>query len=125
MDLENKNLQQKLVVQATIKDIWLVGKELGFVVERQEFEDKCQTDFPDLHRFVTGIKAAATELGVSPSTISRRKKSGEYDDCIFQDGKIVIFDTHKMLEKMRTSNQKGKYGNLKSNKEICGIWKKK
>ena len=73
------------------------------------------SDYHDTPRFVTGIKDAARVLGISPSTIARWKKSGEYDDCIFQSGKIVQFDMHKMMEKMRASNQEGKYGRTKYN----------
>ena len=69
---------------------------------------------PDIPPLVTGIKDAARVLGVSQSTVARWKESGEIDDCIYQSGKTVIFDTHKLLEKLRLSNRKGKYNIKKS-----------
>ena len=122
----NENLQQKLVVQATIKDFWLAGLEMGFVMRvKQTDEIKQPKDFPNIPPLVTGIKDAARVLGISQSTVSRWKESGEIDDCVYQSGKTVIFDTHKILEKLRLSNRKGKDGNFRSNQQISQIWKKK
>lgn len=97
----------------------------GLICNKEEEKVACYNDYHDIPRLVTGIKDAARVLGVSPSTIARWKKSGEYDGCIFQDGKIVRFDTHKMLEKMRTSNWKGKYVKAMSNQAIDKLWKRK
>ena len=97
----------------------------GLICNKEEEKVACYNDYHDIPRLVTGIKDAARVLGVSSSTIARWKKSGEYDDCIFQDGKIVRFDTHKMLEKMRTSNRKGKYVKTISNQTMSKLWKRK
>lgn len=122
----NENLQQKLVVQATIKDFWLAGLEMGLVIiAKQTDEIKQPKDYPDIPPLVTGIKDVARVLGISQSTVSRWKESGEIDDCVYQSGKTVIFDTHKILEKLRLSNRKGKYEKFKSNQQINQIWRKK
>ena len=106
----NESLQQKLVVQATIKDFWLAGMEMGLVMKQEQTEEiRPSNDYPNIPPLVTGIKDAARVLGVSQSTVSRWKESGEIDDCVYQSGKTVIFDTHKILEKLRLSNRKGKY----------------
>lgn len=116
--------KQTMLVQVTLPEMLEAIEEIF-----QKYQPNTKVDskdsYTDLPRLITGIKDAARVLGVSSSTIARWKKSGEYDDCIFQDGKIVRFDTHKMLEKMRTSNRKGKYGNFRSNQQISQIWKKK
>lgn len=114
----NENLQQKLVVQATIKDFWLAGLEMGFVMKAKQMDEIQQTKHPDIPPLVTGIKDAARVLGISQSTLSRWKESGEIDDCIYQSGKTVIFDTHKILEKLRLSNRKGKYEKFTSNNKL-------
>ena len=48
-----------------------------------------------------------------------------YNSYLLEDEKTVIFDTRKLLEALRLSNRKGKYGNFKSNQQISQIWKKK
>lgn len=65
--------------------------------------------YSNLPRFVTGIKALAQILGISVSTVSRMKADGLLDDAVFQNGKTVIFDTHKVLEILRVSNKKVKF----------------
>ena len=90
----NESLQQKLVVQATIKDFWLAGMEMGLVMKQEQTEGiRPSNDYPNIPPLVTGIKDAARVLGVSQSTVSRWKESGEIDDCVYQNGKTVIFDT--------------------------------
>ena len=119
-----KEKEHTMLVQMTLPEM-LEAIEKIF----QKYQPETKADSKDVYLglpgFVTGIKDAARVLGVSPSTIARWKKSGEYDDCIFQDGKIVRFDTHKMLEKMRTSNRKGKCGKTMLNQDINNLWKKK
>ena len=108
----NESLPQKLVVQATIKDFWLAGMEMGLVMKQEQTDEiKHPDDYPNIPPLVTGIKDTARVLGISQSTVSRWKESGEIDDCIYQSGKTVIFDTHKLLEWLRLSNRKGKYNN--------------
>ncbi|OUO01350.1 DUF3853 family protein [Bacteroides clarus] len=65
--------------------------------------------YSNLPQFVTGIKALAQILGISVSTVSRMKADGLLDDAVFQNGKTVIFDTHKVLEILRVSNKKVKF----------------
>lgn len=55
---------------------------------------------------VTGLKELARVLNISVSTISRWKAGGLLDDATFQNGKTVVFDTHKVLEILRVSNRK-------------------
>lgn len=119
-----KEKEQPMLVQMTLPEML---EEIEKIFQKYQPETKADSKdgYFDLPGFVTGIKDAARVLGVSPSTIARWKKSGGYDDCIFQDGKIVRFDTHKMLEKMRTSNRKGKYGKTMSNQVINKLWKRK
>ena len=57
----------------------------GLICNKEERTESFCNDYHDLPRLVTGIKDAARVLGVAPSTIARWKKSGGYDDCIFQD----------------------------------------
>lgn len=95
----------------------MTGKELlELLYQANPMSDKqeiaTEQPKPDIPPLVTGIKDAARVFGISQSTVSRWKESGEIDDCIYQSGKTVIFDTHKILEKLRLSNQKGKYHNF-------------
>ena len=102
-----ETLLEKPAALATIGEIWSVGQELGLV--KKKAEEIPKDDYPGIPTLVTGIKGLAKVLGISPSTIVRLKASGESDDCIFQSGKTVIFDTHKVLDKLRLSNQTNKY----------------
>lgn len=62
--------------------------------------------YPGVPLLGYGIKESARLLHVSPSTLSRAKERGEIDDCIHQNGKIIIFNIHKILDKWRLSNHK-------------------
>ena len=122
---------EKINLLASLRLVDMTGRELLELLyhanpmsDKQEIATE-QTKHPDIPPLVTGIKDAARVLGISQSTVSRWKESGEIDDCIYQSGKTVIFDTHKILEKLCLSNRKGKYGNFKSNQQISQIWKKK
>ena len=122
---------EKINLLASLRLVDMTGKELLELLyhanpmsDKQEIATE-QPKHPDIPPLVTGIKDAARVLGISQSTVSRWKESGEIDDCIYQSGKTVIFDTHKILEKLCLSNRKGKYGNFKSNQQISQIWKKK
>lgn len=114
MENNESLLPGKLVVQATIEEIWSVGQKLGLVGIKEEEIPK-KDDYRGIPTLVTGIKGLARVLGISPSTIVRLKASGEIDDCIFQSGKTVIFDTHKVLDKLRLSNRSTKYHFNKNN----------
>jgi hypothetical protein len=114
MENNESLLPGKLVVQATIEEIWSVGQKLGLVGIKEEEIPK-KDDYRGIPTLVTGIKGLARVLGISPSTIVRLKASGEIDDCIFQSGKTVIFDTHKVLDKLRLSNRTTKYHFNKNN----------
>lgn len=102
-----ETLLEKPAALATIGEIWSVGQELGLV--KKKAEEIPKDDYPGIPTLVTGIKGLAKVLGISPSTIVRLKASGEIDDCIFQSGKTVIFDAHKVLDKLRLSNRTNKY----------------
>lgn len=115
-----ETLLEKPAALATIGEIWSVGQELGLV--KKKAEEIPKDDYPSIPTLVTGIKGLAKVLGISPSTIVRLKASGEIDDCIFQSGKTVIFDTHKVLDKLRLSNQTNKY---KFNKYNYGVQRRK
>lgn len=115
-----ETLLEKPAALATIGEIWSVGQELGLV--KKKAEEIPKDDYPGIPTLVTGIKELARVLGISPSTIVRLKASGEIDDCIFQSGKTVIFDTHKVLDKLRLSNQTNKY---KFNKYNYGVQRRK
>ena len=115
-----ETLLEKPAALATIGEIWSVGQELGLV--KKKAEEIPKDDYPGIPTLVTGIKGLAKVLGISPSTIVRLKASGEIDDCIFQSGKTVIFDTHKVLDKLRLSNQTNKY---KFNKYNYGVQRRK
>ena len=115
-------LPEKLVVQATIKDIWSVGQSLGLVGMKEEEIPK-KDEYPNIPVLVTGIKGLARVLGISTSTVVRLKASGEIDDCTFQSGKTIIFDPRKVLDKLRLSNHKSKY-NI-TNKKHLRQWKLK
>lgn len=115
-----ETLLEKPAALATIGEIWSVGQELGLV--KKKAEEIPKDDYPGIPTLVTGIKGLARVLGISPSTIVRLKASGEIDDCIFQSGKTVIFDTHKVLDKLRLSNQTNKY---KFNKYNYGVQRRK
>ena len=108
-----ETLLEKPAALATIGEIWSVGQELGLV--KKKAEEIPKDDYPGIPTLVTGIKGLAKVLGISPSTIVRLKASGEIDDCIFQSGKTVIFDTHKVLDKLRLSNRTTKYHLNKNN----------
>ena len=115
-----ETLLEKPAALATIGEIWSVGQEL--VLVKKKAEEIPKDDYPGIPTLVTGIKGLAKVLGISPSTIVRLKASGEIDDCIFQSGKTVIFDTHKVLDKLRLSNQTNKY---KFNKYNYGVQRRK
>lgn len=108
-----ETLLEKPAALATIGEIWSVGQELGLV--KKKAEEIPKDDYSGIPTLVTGIKGLARVLGISPSTIVRLKASGEIDDCIYQSGKTVIFDTHKVLDKLRLSNRTTKYHFNKNN----------
>lgn len=112
--METKIKRNNLLTSLRLVD--MTGKELLELLyqanpmsDKQEIATEQPNGYPDIPPLVTGIKDAARVLGISQSTVSRWKESGEIDDCIYQSGKTVIFDTHKILEKLRLSNRKGKY----------------
>ena len=57
---------------------------------------------PDMRREVTGAKALADELGVSQTTIERRKAEGVFDGCYRQSltGRTVIYNVALCKEKL-------------------------
>lgn len=79
------------------------------VETKEEIKYSPVDSYSNLPQFVTGIKALAQILGISVSTVSRMKSDGLLDDAVFQNGKTVIFDTHKVLEILRVSNKKVKF----------------
>lgn len=56
--------------------------------------------------FVYGLKGIAKLLGVSKSTAFRIKKSGEFDEAIYQRGKTIIADGDKILSLFGKKNNK-------------------
>ena len=82
MTVRKEALNDQRIIDMTKGELQELIKEL---ICNKEDEVLCCDDYHDIPRLVTGIKDAARVLGVSPSTIARWKKSGEYDDCIFQD----------------------------------------
>lgn len=97
--------EKTMLVQMTLPEM-LEAIEKIFQKYQPETRIDSKDEYSNLPCFVTGIKDAARVLGVSKSTISRWKASGKLDDCISQDGKTIIFNTHKILEKFRLSNRK-------------------
>lgn len=65
--------------------------------------------YPGVPPLGYGIKESARLLHVSTSTLARAKERGEIDDCIYQSGKIVIFNIHRILDKWRLDKQKDKF----------------
>lgn len=123
--MSNEVFNEKRLLDMTGKELLDLLYHANPVSVKQEIATEQPKNHLDIPPLVTGIKDVARVLGISQSTVSRWKDSGEIDDCIYQSGKTVIFDTHKILEKLRLSNRKGKYGNFKSNQPINQIWKKK
>lgn len=123
--MSNEVLNEKRLLDMTGKELLDLLYHANPVSVKQEIATEHPKNHPDIPPLVTGIKDVARVLGISQSTVSRWKDSGEIDDCIYQSGKTVIFDTHKILEKLRLSNREGKHGNFKSNQPINQIWKKK
>ena len=103
------SLTNQRLVDMTGKELLELLYQANSMSDKQEIATEQPNDYPDIPPLVTGIKDTARVLGISQSTVSRWKESGEIDDCIYQNGKTVIFDTHKILEKLRLSNRKGKY----------------
>lgn len=125
MQKEIKILTSRRIVDMTGKELLELLYHANPMSNKQEIATERSKDHPDVPPLVTGIKDVARVLGISQSTVSRWKESGEIDDCVYQSGKTVIFDTHKILEKLRLSNRKGKYEKFKSNQQINQIWRKK
>lgn len=112
----SENLSEKRILDMTGEDLLVLFQQL--VVTREEDKQPSSAFSPSIPPLATGIKELARVLGVSMSKIVRLKASGDIDDCIFQNGKIVIFDTHKVLDVLRLSNQKDKYGQSKFGRKI-------
>ncbi|WP_277233576.1 DUF3853 family protein [Phocaeicola salanitronis] len=120
----NEVLRGKRLLDMTGEELMQVIKEAVETKGKPASTQSLETN-AEVPPLVTGIKDVARVLGISQSTVSRWKESGEIDDCVYQSGKTVIFDTHKILEKLRLSNRKGKYEKFKSNQQINQIWRKK
>ena len=118
MQKEIKMLTSQRLVDMTGKELLELLYQVNPISAKQEIAAEQLKGFPDIPPLVTGIKDVARVLGISQSTVSRWKESGEIDDCVYQSGKTVIFDTHKILEKLRLSNRKWKYEKFKSNQQI-------
>jgi len=123
--IEFNSLTSLRLVDMTGKELLELLYQVNPISAKQEIAAEQLKGFPDIPPLVTGIKDVARVLGISQSTVSRWKESGEIDDCVYQSGKTVIFDTHKILEKLRLSNRKGKYEKFKSNQQINQMWRKK
>lgn len=124
--MSNKLLKEKRLLDMTGEELTQVIREaIGAKSEPALAPKQFLETYPEVPPFITGVKGIADMLGISTSTINRMKADGVLDDAVLQNGKTVIFDTRKLLEALRLSNRKGKYGNFKSNQQISQIWKKK
>lgn len=122
----NNVLKEKRLLDMTGEELTQVIREaIGAKSEPALAPKQFLETYPEVPPFITGVKGIADMLGISTSTINRMKADGVLDDAVLQNGKTVIFDTRKLLEALRLSNRKGKYGNFKSNQQISQIWKKK
>lgn len=106
---------EKTKIEALLNKPVLTMNGEEFLILLQQVETKKVTEqpsvinHPKLPSLVTGIKGAAEIFGISTSTVSRMKAAGVLDEAILQNGKTVIFDTYKVLEILRVSNQKTKF----------------
>lgn len=124
--MNNNLLKEKRLLDMTGEELTQVIREaIGAKSEPALAPKQFLETYPEVPPFITGVKGIADMLGISTSTINRMKADGVLDDAVLQNGKTVIFDTRKLLEALRLSNRKGKYGNFKSNQQISQIWKKK
>lgn len=124
--IKDNLLQKKRLLDMTGEELTQVIREaIGAKSEPALAPKQFLETYPEVPPFITGVKGIADMLGISTSTINRMKADGVLDDAVLQNGKTVIFDTRKLLEALRLSNRKGKYGNFKSNQQISQIWKKK
>lgn len=124
--MNNNLLKEKRLLDMTGEELTQVIREaIGEKSEPALAPKQFLETYPEVPPFITGVKGIADMLGISTSTINRMKANGVLDDAVLQNGKTVIFDTRKLLEALRLSNRKGKYGNFKSNQQISQIWKKK
>lgn len=124
--MNNNLLKEKRLLDMTGEELTQVIREaIGEKSEPALAPKQFLETYPEVPPFITGVKGIADMLGISTSTINRMKADGVLDDAVLQNGKTVIFDTRKLLEALRLSNRKGKYGNFKSNQQISQIWKKK
>ncbi|MBW9204199.1 DUF3853 family protein [Bacteroidales bacterium SW292] len=124
--MSNNLLKEKRLLDMTGEELTQVIREaIGAKSEPALAPKQFLETYPEVPPFITGVKGIADMLGISTSTINRMKADGVLDDAVLQNGKTVIFDTRKLLEALRLSNRKGKYGNFKSNQQISQIWKKK
>lgn len=124
--MTNNLLKEKRLLDMTGEELTQVIREaIGAKSEPALAPKQFLETYPEVPPFITGVKGIADMLGISTSTINRMKADGVLDDAVLQNGKTVIFDTRKLLEALRLSNRKGKYGNFKSNQQISQIWKKK
>lgn len=122
----NNVLKEKRLLDMTGEELTQVIREaIGAKSEPALAPKQFLETYPEVPPFITGVKGIADMLGISTSTINRMKADGVLDDAVLQNGKTVIFDTRKLLEALRLSNRKGKYGNFKSNQQINQIWRKK
>ena len=62
--------------------------------------------YPELPRFVTGIKGLARILGISVSTVNRMKAEGVFNKALYQNGKTVIFETQIALECLKINKER-------------------
>lgn len=122
--INNQNMKEEFVKESEVllNKIVLTMNDAEFLEllhQAKRAETKEEIKYPpvdsysNLPQFVTGIKGLAQILGISVSTVNRMKADGLLDDAVFQNGKTVIFDTYKVLEILRVSNQRNKY-NVKS-----------
>lgn len=122
--MSNNLLKEKRLLDMTGEELTQVIRE-AIGAKSEPVSGQPLETYPEVPPFITGVKGIADMLGISASTINRMKADGVLDDAVLQNGKTVIFDTRKLLEVLRLSNRKGKYGNFKSTQPINQIWKKK
>ena len=84
MQKEIKMLTSQRLVDMTGKELLELLYQVNPISAKQEIAAEQLKGFPDIPPLVTGIKDVARVLGISQSTVSRWKESGEIDDCVYQ-----------------------------------------
>ena len=92
----DEEIKGKPLIQATLGDMEiLIRSILHMEAEENKVVDK------QVPEYTYGIKGVGEFMGCSDTTVYRRIKEGKLDDAMFRNGRLLIFDTEKVMEVLK------------------------